>query len=270
MKLLFLLLGALSAVAAPERKTTEAYISEFSALAVTEMQRSGIPASITLAQAILESDSGNSMLAVQGRNHFGIKCHTEWSGSRIYKDDDAKDECFRVYAKAEDSYADHTEFLRTGRRYANLFSLEPTDYKGWASGLQDCGYATSRKYARQLTDLIERYELHRFDLVEAPVDPLLPVPEAVTATETATVPAAAPVKASAVYAEAFSFSPGSRSFRQDGVPCIRVLPGETLDSIAQTYNLFDWELRAFNQELGQGEPAPGTVIYLARRKKARR
>lgn len=276
MILTLFLLSAMGAETPATRITPEAYIAEYSPLAVIEMQRSGIPASITLAQALLESDCGNSLLATEGRNHFGIKCHADWQGARIYKDDDAKDDCFRVYAKVADSYADHTDFLRYGRRYANLFALDKTDYKGWAEGLQDCGYATSRKYARQLLDLIDRYELHRFDL------PQNAAPEALTAGDAAApdVAAAAPETVApeaapqqpqrSVYAEAFAFSPGSRTFKQDGALCLRALPGETFDSIAQTYNLFDWELRALNKELGAEEPAPGTVVYLSRRKKDRR
>ena len=276
MILTLFLLGAMAAETPAVRITPEAYIAEYSAIAVSEMQRSGIPASITLAQALLESDCGNSVLAVQGRNHFGIKCHNDWQGARIYKDDDAKDDCFRVYAKAADSYADHTDFLRYGRRYANLFSLEKTDYQGWADGLQECGYATSRKYARQLVDLIDRYELHRFDLPQnAETEAQAPVSAAQESAGVApagvsagTVPEQPQQRS--VYAEEFAFSPGSRTFRQDGALCLRALPGETFDSIAQAYNLFGWELRALNKELGADEPAPGTLVYLSRRKKARR
>jgi len=272
--LTLLLLSAAVADTSAARIAPEDYIKEYSALAVSEMQRSGIPASITLAQALLESDAGNSLLAVEGRNHFGIKCHGDWEGARIYKDDDRKDDCFRVYAKAEDSYADHSDFLRFSRRYANLFALDPTDYRGWATGLQDCGYATSRKYARQLVDLIERYELHRFDTLEAQPAPAAPaapeLPQQLQpAPDAASQPETAPVQLRSVYAEEFSFAPGSRSFRKDGARCIRTLPGETMDAIAQAYNLFDWELRALNKELGTEEPAPGTVIYLSRRKRVR-
>ena len=268
---LFLLCAAVADTSVT-RIAPEAYIDEYSALAVSEMQRGGIPASITLAQALLESDAGNSLLAVEGRNHFGIKCHHDWEGARIYKDDDSKDECFRVYAKVADSYADHTDFLRFSRRYANLFALEPTDYQGWASGLQDCGYATSRGYAKKLVDLIERYDLHRFDLSEAPAatelqQQLLPASEQTAQP----LPESAPAQQlRSVYSEEFAFDPGSRIFRRDGARCIRTLPGETLSSIGLAYNLFDWELRAFNKELDTDEPAPGTVVYLGRRKKAGR
>jgi len=274
MILTLFLLGATGAEVPAARISSEAYIAAYSAIAVSEMQRSGIPASITLAQALLESDSGNSIIAVQGRNHFGIKCHNDWQGGRIYKDDDIKDDCFRVYARAADSYADHTDFLRSGRRYANLFSLESTDYKGWAEGLQECGYATSRKYAKKLLELIDRYDLHRFDLVQNAVPENNAQPSASGADASESVAAVQePVEKQTqkrAYAEEFAFNPGSRTFRRDGALCLRTLPGETFESIAQAYNLFGWELRALNKELGANEPEPGTIVYLSRRKKASR
>ncbi|PIE80304.1 MAG: hypothetical protein CSA15_02010, partial [Candidatus Delongbacteria bacterium] len=130
--------------------------------AIREMQRTGIPASITLAQGILESGSGNSRLAKKGKNHFGIKCHG-WKGKRIFEDDDLRDECFRKYRTADESFIDHSDFLTKKKRYASLFSLHPKDYKGWARGLKRAGYATARDYAERLIDLIKRYELYQYD-----------------------------------------------------------------------------------------------------------
>ena len=121
----------------------EKYIAKYSAIAVSEMQRSGVPASITLAQGLLESRYGQSRLAAQGNNHFGIKCHN-WKGRKMYEDDDAKGECFRVYRSAEESFRDHSDFLRYQDRYKGLFELDPADYKGWARGLKKAGYATDR------------------------------------------------------------------------------------------------------------------------------
>ena len=126
------------------------------------MQKFKIPASITLAQGILESGSGRGRLAVKANNHFGIKCH-EWQGAKIYHDDDASQECFRKYRKAKSSYEDHSKFLKGRKRYANLFKLKPDDYKGWAKGLKKAGYATDRKYPQKLISLIERYKLYRYD-----------------------------------------------------------------------------------------------------------
>ncbi|MBP5395598.1 MAG: glucosaminidase domain-containing protein [Bacteroidales bacterium] len=138
------------------------YIEQYHGLAIEKMRTHGIPASITLAQGILESAAGTSELAVKANNHFGIKCHSTWSGPTYYKDDETSNECFRKYDKAEDSYRDHSEFLKA-RRYQSLFSIPPTDYKAWAEGLKECGYATNPKYPERLTGLIEKYRLSRYD-----------------------------------------------------------------------------------------------------------
>jgi flagellum-specific peptidoglycan hydrolase FlgJ len=143
----------------------ESYIERFKIIAISEMNSSGIPASITLAQGILESGNGNSRLAKEANNHFGIKCSTEWKGETILQDDDNKDDCFRVYKSAEESFKDHTEFLKR-KRYALLFELDKNDYRGWANGLKTAGYATNPRYAELLISLIERYELNRFDRIE--------------------------------------------------------------------------------------------------------
>ena len=127
------------------------------------MKQFGVPASITLAQAMLESDNGNSTLAVKANNHFGIKCHKDWTGATIYHDDDRKGECFRKYKNPEQSFNDHSLFLRGGKRYAFLFDLTPTDYKAWAHGLKKAGYATNPKYAELLIKIIEDNEFYRFD-----------------------------------------------------------------------------------------------------------
>lgn len=138
------------------------YIARYSPIAIEEMNRHGIPASIKLAQGLLESGNGSSRLAVQANNHFGIKCTGDWSGGRTYQDDDAENDCFRVYQHAEDSFRDHSQFLLR-RRYEKLFTLDKTDYRAWASGLKEAGYATNPRYADLLVDLIERYELYQYD-----------------------------------------------------------------------------------------------------------
>lgn len=139
-----------------------AYIAKYKDLAIEQMRKHHIPASITLAQGILESRAGLSDLAVKGNNHFGIKCHG-WTGATTYHDDDELQECFRAYKNARESYEDHSLFLVNGRRYRQLFQLKETDYKGWAHGLKACGYATNPQYAYSLIELIERYNLHDFD-----------------------------------------------------------------------------------------------------------
>ena len=137
----------------------------YSSSAVAEMNRYGIPASITLAQGILESGNGESRLAVEGKNHFGIKCHSNWNGKTIIVDDDEKGECFRKYSKVSESFRDHSLFLTERGRYSFLFEYQKTDYKKWAKGLKKAGYATNPKYPKLLIDLIERYDLNRFDKV---------------------------------------------------------------------------------------------------------
>ncbi|WP_100612140.1 glucosaminidase domain-containing protein [Confluentibacter lentus] len=142
--------------------STEDYIATFSAIAQEEMRLYGIPASITIAQGILESSSGKGRLSVEANNHFGIKCH-DWTGDRIYHDDDASQECFRKYVDAKYSYRDHSLFLTTRPRYSKLFDLKKNDYEAWAKELKAAGYATDRKYPDKLISLIERYELHKLD-----------------------------------------------------------------------------------------------------------
>lgn len=138
------------------------YFDQYKDLAIQQMKRYHIPASITLAQGVLESGAGKSILATKGNNHFGIKCHG-WTGSAIYKDDDERNECFRAYDNAYDSYEDHSRFLTTSNRYSSLFQLKQTDYKGWAYGLKSCGYATNPRYAIQLIDIIQLYKLYEYD-----------------------------------------------------------------------------------------------------------
>jgi hypothetical protein len=161
--LLFILLfGAPSTLHPQPSNSYTRYIEQYKDIAIEQMQKWKVPASITLAQGLLESAAGQSTLATSGNNHFGIKCHG-WSGATIYRDDDRHNECFRAYPSAYDSYEDHSRFLATGQRYKSLFSLRITDYKGWANGLKAAGYATNPRYAQSLIDIIERYELNKYD-----------------------------------------------------------------------------------------------------------
>jgi len=149
--------------------TTSSYISKFKTIAITEMNKYGIPASITLSQALLESGIGNSDLAKYANNHFGIKCTSDWKGKGYYKDDDQKDDCFRVYNNPEESFKDHSEFLKR-KRYAALFELDKDDYEGWAIGLKAAGYATNPKYPDLLINIIEKYNLQQYDRKEGEVE----------------------------------------------------------------------------------------------------
>ena len=146
--------------------STLSYIETFKGVAIQEMNAYGIPASITLAQGIVESGSGNSSLAKYANNHFGIKCTSEWKGKAYYKDDDKADDCFRVYKDARESYKDHSEFLKR-KRYSFLFELDKNDYKNWAYGLKQAGYATNPNYPTMLINIIERYQLYQYDQPES-------------------------------------------------------------------------------------------------------
>ncbi len=139
------------------------YIDQYKDIAIEQMQRYHIPASITLAQGLLESGAGRSELTRNSNNHFGIKCNNNWTGRRTYHDDDAKNDCFRVYDSAYESYEDHSKFLSGNQRYRQLFQLKTTDYKGWAKGLKACGYATSPVYAEKLIEIIQLYKLYQYD-----------------------------------------------------------------------------------------------------------
>lgn len=163
--LLVMLVTTSSMKADSQRKLSsyEKYINQYSDLAIQHQKKYRIPASITLSQGLLESGAGQSDLAQRSNNHFGIKCHSDWRGGRVYHDDDLQGECFRKYKQVEDSYDDHSRFLAERSRYAVLFELNIKDYKGWAKGLQKCGYATDRAYANKLIKVIEDYELYRFD-----------------------------------------------------------------------------------------------------------
>ncbi len=148
--------------AARHKLTTEEYIDAYKWIARKEMKKNGIPASITLAQGILESASGNSVLARKANNHFGIKCTSDWNGKTYYADDDKPNECFRRYKHPETSFHDHSEFLKR-KRYSSLFELDRDDYEGWAKGLRKAGYATNPKYPQLLINLIEKHKLYKYD-----------------------------------------------------------------------------------------------------------
>jgi Muramidase (flagellum-specific) len=158
-----LFIGLQPAFSQKRASSHDEYIKKYHRLAVEHQQKYKIPASITLAQGILESGAGKSDLAKRSNNHFGIKCHTDWTGDRTYHTDDIKNDCFRVYKTVEESFEDHSRFLAERKRYAELFTYDITDYKKWARGLQKCGYATSKAYANRLIKIIEDYELYHYD-----------------------------------------------------------------------------------------------------------
>lgn len=231
-----------------DKITREQYIDKYARLAMEEMQRAGIPASITLAQGCLESDNGNSRLARDAKNHFGIKCH-DWDGRKIYHDDDEEKECFRKYRSEIDSYTDHTEFLTSKSRYGELFTLKQDDYKGWAKGLQQAGYATSPKYADLLIKIIEENELYRYDRM---VLAQAPGPEPGTGSR--------PGGASE-----------GRIMTNNRVEYIIVRKGDTPESLREEFDLYPGELMRYNNLARGFEPDSGMILYLQpKRRKAER
>lgn len=232
--LLLLLLIPLTLTA--QRITPEEYIQTYKDIAIQEMQTHKIPASITLAQGLLESGAGNSALAREARNHFGIKCHQGWQGDTYYMDDDEKDECFRKYDNVEDSFRDHSLFLCTRGRYSSLFELEITDYQGWARGLKAAGYATNPKYAQMLIDRIELYDLTQYDqialglLAESEVEPL--GPEVDEYFELAFSP-----EDKSVFPLADMTPEGRFIYENNGVRFVFAKEGETPEQLALTFGI---------------------------------
>lgn len=165
--LIFLILLLPQLVLAQRDEDIRTYIEQYKNIAIEEMVRFGIPASITIAQGIHESTAGKSKLALNSNNHFGIKCHKDWNGNGYHHDDDAPQECFRVYDKPEDSYRDHSQFLLSRGWYKPLFNLSKTDYNGWAYGLKKAGYATNPKYPEVLIGIIEKYQLYHLDTISS-------------------------------------------------------------------------------------------------------
>lgn len=262
----------------PVKSPQVIYIEQFAALAVTEMYRSGVPASITLAQGLLESGYGLSELAVKGNNHFGIKCHNNWDGGRMYYDDDKRGECFRKYSSPEQSYRDHSDFLRYRERYSFLFDYRITDYKAWAYGLKKAGYATDPAYPKKLIKLIEDYRLYEYDTKPAAfAGQAADSGKKRSKTERkAAVNAVVPESPSQIgrvqpltqeQRNDFSFSVSREMFSQNGVPFVYASEGETYQTIAASNNLFLRELLKFNDLKRDVPLEPGTVVYLQAKKK---
>lgn len=258
-RLLIILSLVLAGLAVTGQDSRQTYIDKYSDIAVSEMYRTGVPASITLAQGIIESGAGLSKLAVEGNNHFGIKCHTDWKGRTMAVDDDKKGECFRVYKNAEQSFRDHSDFLRYRDRYKFLFSYDVTDYKSWAYGLKKAGYATDPAYSGKLIKMIEDYKLWRYDTpkVEERPDTIPESPEVIEEPKRIDTD---------VYDEDFVFPLKRPVYEKNGVPFVYASEGDSYASIAQSYKLFRREILRYN-DLDESEPlAPGTMVYIQPKK----
>lgn len=235
----FIVLYSISVVA--QEATSKDYIRKYHKIAIDEMHAYGIPASITLAQGILESGNGNSDLAHKSKNHFGIKCHKNWSGPKVYHDDDAKNECFRKYRKVSDSYRDHSEFLKNRDRYAFLFDYKMTDYTAWAKGLKKAGYATHPEYAEKLINLIERLDLAQYDRASKSGKRKVKKPKRKDRKK--------------IYKS------------ENSLKYVLAETGDNYDIISSELSLWMWELLSFNDCEKDQQLAQGDVVYLEMKKK---
>lgn len=228
-----------------EQITSGVYIERFKKIAIDEMKRSGIPASITLAQGMVESANGNSTLAKKSNNHFGIKCH-KWNGKKVYHDDDDDDECFRKYESPEDSYRDHTDFLMNTNRYQFLFELRSDDYKKWAKGLKKAGYATNPRYADDLIKTIEQYNLHRFDNGDYRQTVIKKTKRQNDNTD-----------------ESIEIDIKRRkTLERNRIKYIVAEKGDNISSITKELGMLSWEIRKYNEIETDSDISAGEVVYL--------
>lgn len=227
----------LSSIISAQSKANQynSYIKQYAPIAIKQQREHKIPASIILAQGLLESQAGQSDLSLQSNNHFGIKCGKNWTGDKVYHDDDTVGECFRKYKKVLDSYEDHSNFLTSRPRYSTLFSLESTDYKGWALGLKSAGYATDPNYAQKLIKLIEDYNLDQYDFVS----------NKSIRDKTAT---------------------SHDLYKNNGVKCVFSQTGDTYQSIADEFKIPVTKLLAYNDLTQPMDLNPNSVIYLQKKK----
>lgn len=263
-------------IALTQKIMREEYILRYKDIAIAEMLRTGVPASITLAQGILESESGNSRLAQQANNHFGIKCHNGWTGAKIYHDDDSKGECFRVYKTPEESYSDHSDFLAQRKRYAFLFDLPTTDYKGWSKGLKSSGYATNRHYDKMLIKIIETHQLYLYDQ-KVDIKKSVPIAQTPKKQDRLTKERRQPQKHKTTNAKNnVSETTEIDFYGQNGgqinrIDFIFAQSGDTWQSLTKKHNKMAWELYKYN-DISREMPAEiveGQVIFLQpKRRKA--
>lgn len=248
--LMILLAFAGSAIAAESDQVE--YIEKWKGEAVRQMKMYAIPASITLAQGVLESGNGNSELAKKSNNHFGIKCHAGWEGGRTYHDDDEKGECFRVYDDAKDSYEDHSKFLLRDR-YASLFELDLDDYKGWAKGLKKCGYATNPKYPELLITIIERHDLNKLDDLDYQF-----IEESVASNDAK--------KEERKVRNVSGHNGRNIMTTVNGIQYVLAKKGDDMKSLSKELDMMPWQFRSYN-EVGKNHSFKnGDIIYLQPKK----
>lgn len=237
------------------------YIDTYKDLAIYEMKRTGIPASITLAQGMIESDFGRSRLAVEANNHFGIKCHNDWTGQTIRHHDDKRNECFRKYKKVAESYYDHSDFLKNGSRYKSLFDLEVTDYKGWARELKKAGYATNPDYANMLIRSIEANNLMALDRGRSTFNK----DQIIANTDQSVAPPDTDITRTPVMNKTGNVAVAARLPRimeNNRIQYIIVKDGESREKIEKEFQLLKWELPKYNELNEDFVPVAGQLLYL--------
>ena len=242
----------------PQRNTRQDYIDIFAKLAIQEMNEYHVPASITMAQACLESGDGNSILAREGKNHFGIKCNSSWSGPSIRKDDEARNECFRKYATAIESFRDHSKFLTGGMRYQFLFDYDIKDYRKWAYGLKKAGYATDPKYPERLIKIIEEFQLHKLDEYFKSSASYVR-PERLGSGSKSTIK-----HKRGAGIDDFSINPyvNRKVERRNNVKAFFAKEGDTYEQIATEFSMRDWEIYKYNDVEKGARLETGSIVYL--------
>jgi len=264
-----LLIATLCAQAQPKAGVIE-YINTYKTLAISEMHRTGIPAAIKLAQGIHETDAGQSDLVKKSNNHFGIKCKATWTGDKVYHDDDARGECFRKYTSPQDSYMDHSNFLKGSTRYASLFELDPTDFEGWAYGLKKAGYATNIKYSQILIKIINEYHLQDYTLIA--LGKMKPEDEWLASINKIMLPEQVKMEATTIAVEKameveqpVSYPQGE--FRINETRVVYVTAGTSLLSVAEEYGVSLKRILDFNEMKEENILQKGQLVYLQRKRK---
>jgi len=255
MRFFFLtILFALISLTGFSQLSRREYISKYQLIAIEEMNRTGIPASITMAQACLESADGNSQLSKKSNNHFGIKCKGNWKGKKVYADDDKKNECFRKYKSVKESYIDHSDFLLVNQRYGTLFNLDPSDYVGWARGLKKAGYATAKHYDKALIKIIEDYQLYRLDS-KTNYDELAVFEQKKIGN--------------AGISNALTINPYNTRevFKRNRIKSVIARKGDTYEVLAQEFGLKDWEIYKYNDQPPGYRPHENEVVYIQIKKR---
>ena len=271
MKRLFVILllavGVVS-LSAAERQTREEYVEKYKAIAIAHMERYGIPASITMAQGILESDSGNSRLSRMSNNHFGIKCKKSWTGDRVYHDDDAKGECFRAYPSVEASYQDHADFLDQSPRYDSLFAYSADDYRSWARGLKAAGYATAPDYAERLVKIIESMKLYLLDKENG--NKIYVAAKSATANTEQWWESNIATSDEQINPNAFRVTVNSHKgygvYRTNHTFYVVAKQDDTFESLGRIFDISPKMLRKFNDVAKDGELKKGDIVYIERKK----